>query len=161
MHRSPAIASALLDDLRRRQLGVLEQRARCGLRIRPPLPIATSPSSGSSTSPLPVMISEPVTVGHRQHRLEPAQDAVGAPVLGQLHRRAQQIALVLVELRLEALEQRERIGRAAGEAGENAVVVQRRTLRALALTTTLPSVTWPSPPSATRVPRRTDSMVVP
>src|SRR4029079_10603222 len=37
----------------------------------------------------------------------------------------------------------------------------RRTLRAVALTTTFPSVTWPSPPSATRAPRRTERIVVP
>src|SRR5690606_17524117 len=36
-----------------------------------------------------------------------------------------------------------------------------RTLRAEALMTMLPRVTWPSPPSATRLPRRTDRMVVP
>src|SRR5713226_1677520 len=38
---------------------------------------------------------------------------------------------------------------------------RRRTLRALAFTTTLPSVIWPSPPSATFPPRRADTMVVP
>src|SRR5437867_1987085 len=38
---------------------------------------------------------------------------------------------------------------------------RRRTLRALAFTTTLPSVTWPSPPNATLPSRRADMMVVP
>src|SRR5512140_2477976 len=38
---------------------------------------------------------------------------------------------------------------------------RRRTLRAVALTTMLPRVTWPSPPMATRSPRRTERMVVP
>src|SRR5438876_8220018 len=37
----------------------------------------------------------------------------------------------------------------------------RRTLRADALITTLPKVTWPSPPMATEGPRRTERMVVP
>src|SRR5437867_7517541 len=37
----------------------------------------------------------------------------------------------------------------------------RRTLRADALITTLPKVTWPSPPMATEAPRRTERMVVP
>ena len=59
-------------------------------------------------------------IGHREHRLEPAQDAVGAPVLGELDRRAQQVALVLFELGFEALEQREGVRGAAGESGENA-----------------------------------------
>ena len=38
---------------------------------------------------------------------------------------------------------------------------RRRTLRAVDLITILPSVTWPSPPMATEVPRRTDRIVVP
>ena len=102
------------------QLGVLAAAPaprRCA--YGPPEPIATTPYSGSSTSPLPVMISEVVVVGDREHRLEPAQHAVGAPVLGQLDRRARQVAPVLLELGLEALEQRERVGRRAGEAGEH------------------------------------------
>src|SRR5690606_20428964 len=37
---------------------------------------------------------------------------------------------------------------------------RRRTLRALAFITVLPSVTWPSPAMATRPSRRTDTMVV-
>ena len=82
------------------------------------------PYSGSSTSPLPVMISEVLAVGHGEHRLEAAQDAVGAPVLGQLDGGARQVALVLLELGLEALEQREGIGRRAGEAGQHLVVVE-------------------------------------
>jgi hypothetical protein len=89
-------------------------------------------------------------VGDGEHRLEPAQDAVGAPVLGELDGRADQVALVLVELGLEALEQGEGVGGRA-----------RRTLRAVALTTMLPRVTWPSPPSATTPPRRTLTIVVP
>ena len=70
------------------------------------------------------MMSELLAVGDREHRLEAAQHAVGAPVLGELDRRAHEVALVLLELRLEALEQRERVGGAAGEAGEDAVLVQ-------------------------------------
>src|SRR5581483_7943883 len=55
---------------------------------------------------------------------ETAQDAVGAPVLGEFHRRAQQVPLVFLQLRLEALEQRERIGGTAGEPGKDAVLVE-------------------------------------
>src|SRR5258705_10631990 len=65
-----------------------------------------------------------LAVGDGEHCLEPAQDAVGAPVLGELDRRAHEVALVLVELRLEALEEREGIGGAAGEAGEDAILVE-------------------------------------
>jgi hypothetical protein len=62
-------------------------------------------------------------VGQRQHGLEAAQQPVGAPVLGQFHRRAHEIALVLVELGLEALEQGKGVGRGAGEAGQDAIVI--------------------------------------
>ena len=82
------------------------------------------PCSGSSTSPLPVMISDGFAVGHREHGLQPAQHAVGAPVLGQLDRRAHQVALVLLELGLEALEEREGVRGGAGEAGQHLVVVE-------------------------------------
>ena len=74
-----------------------------------------------------------LAVGDREHRLEAAQHAVGAPVLGELDRRAHQVALVLLELRLEALEQRERVGGAAGEAGEHLVVVEAAHLARVAL----------------------------
>ena len=65
-----------------------------------------------------------IAVGHGQHGLEPAQDAVGAPVLGQLDRRAHEVALMLFELGLETLNQREGIGRGACEAGEHLVVME-------------------------------------
>src|SRR5690606_12441208 len=49
---------------------------------------------------------------------------VGAPVLRELDRRAQQVSLVLVELRLEALEQGEGIGGTAREPAQNALVIE-------------------------------------
>ncbi len=71
-------------------------------------------------------------VGDDQQRLEPAQAAVGAPVLGELDRGAGQVA-ELLQLALEALEQRERIGRAAGEAGDHLALVQAAHLAGIAL----------------------------
>jgi hypothetical protein len=65
-----------------------------------------------------------LAVGHGQHGLQPAQHAVGAPVLGQLDRRAHQVALVLLQLALEALEQGEGVRGGAGEAGQHLVVVE-------------------------------------
>src|SRR2546426_3014600 len=79
-----------------------------------------------------------LAIGDHQHRLQPAQDAVGAPVLGELDRRAHQVALVLVELRLEALEEREGIRRAAGESGEDLILVQAPHLLRAALDDDLP-----------------------
>ena len=82
------------------------------------------PYSGSSTSPVPVMTSDDVvsataSIASRRRRI-----AVGAPVLRQLDGGALQLALMLVELRLEALEQRERVGSRAGKSGEHAIVVK-------------------------------------
>src|SRR5262249_45111473 len=62
--------------------------------------------------------------GHRKGCLQPPQDTIGAPVLGQLHRRPRQVAPMLLELRLEAREEGERVGGSAGEAGHHAVLVE-------------------------------------
>ena len=72
-------------------------------------------------------------VGHREHRFQAPQHAIGAPVLGELDCGAHKVALMLVELCFEALEQRERIGRAPGKAGEHLVVVQAAHLARVAL----------------------------
>src|SRR6185503_19151875 len=64
---------------------------------------------------------------------EAAQVTVGAPVLGDLDRCALQVAAVFLELALEALEQRERVSGAAGEAAEDLVVVEPAHLARVAL----------------------------
>ena len=103
-----------------------------------------------------------LAVGHDEQRLEPAEQAVGAPVLRQLDRGAPQVAVHLLQLRLEALEQRERVGARAGEAGEHAVVVAGGGPSArCASAPSARAVTWPSPPSTTRPRWRTERMVVP
>ena len=101
-----------------------------------------------------------LAIEHDQHGFEPAQRAIGAPVLGELDRRALEVAAILLELGFEAREQRKRIGRRPGKAGEDAVVVEAADLPAPCLTTVLPSVTWPSPASTARSSRRTARMVV-
>ena len=65
-----------------------------------------------------------LAVGDDEHGFEPAQRAIGAPVLGELDGGAIEVAAILFELGFEAREQRERIGRRAGKSGEDAVVVQ-------------------------------------
>ena len=60
-----------------------------------------------------------VLVGHRHHRLQPAQVAVGAPVLRQLDAGAFELAGEALELGLQPLEQGEGVGRGAGEAGQH------------------------------------------
>src|SRR5438105_5564997 len=151
----------LLDDIGGGELGMAQQRPRSGLCI------CTSRADGDD----PVLGLENVAgagndqrrsiVGDGQHGFEPAQNSVGAPVLGQFDRRALQLSLVLVELRLEALKQRECVRGGARKTRQHSVVYEPAYLARGRLTTTLPSVTWPSPPSATLAPRRTDNMVVP
>src|SRR4029453_10660174 len=65
-----------------------------------------------------------LAIGHRQERLQPPQDTVGAPILGQLHRRPRQVTPMLLELRLEAGEEGERIGGGPGEARHHTVLVE-------------------------------------
>ena len=60
-----------------------------------------------------------LAVGDDHQRLELAQGAIGAPVLGQLDDRALEVARELLELGLEAGEQRQRVGAAAGEADQH------------------------------------------
>src|SRR4029453_10749978 len=71
-------------------------------------------------------------IRHAQQRLEAPQAAIRAPVLGELDRGARQVAK-LGELGLEALEERERIGRAAREAGDYLAVVEAAHLARIAL----------------------------
>jgi len=59
-----------------------------------------------------------------QHRLEPSQDPIAAPVLRQLDGRSLQVPAVLLELRFEAGEKCERIGGGAGKTSQNPVVVE-------------------------------------
>src|SRR5438552_386014 len=78
------------------------------------------PCSGSSTSPMPVMISE--------------------------CSRSATASIASSRRRIRSVRQS---------------LSRRLTFFAPPLTTTLPRVTWPSPPSATLAPRRTERMVVP
>ena len=119
------------------------------------------PSSGSMSSPVPEMMKPCSRVGDDEQRLEPAQHAVAAPVLGELDGGAREVARVALELLLELLEERERVGGRAGEAGEQLAAARARApCCALDFMTVSPTVTWPSPPSATLPSRRTARMVV-
>ncbi len=52
------------------------------------------------------------------------QNFVRTPIFGQLYCRAAQIAVVLLQLRLKAGEERKSVGCGPGESGEDFVVVQ-------------------------------------
>ena len=82
------------------------------------------PSSGSIKSPVPDSRNIDSPVEHDQHRFESAQRAIRAPVLRQFNGGSLEVAAILLELGFEAREQRERIGRGPGEAGQDIVVVQ-------------------------------------
>src|SRR5438132_601088 len=115
---------SLANDSLRVELGIFEERSRSRLRVR-----ASRADCDQSQLRLDDVAhagddQRRFAVGHREHRLQAPQYPVGAPVLGELHGRAKQISLVLVELRLETLEQRKRIGRSTGEAGEDPVLIQ-------------------------------------
>jgi hypothetical protein len=102
-----------------------------------------------------------VLVGHQHHRFQPAQIAVGAPVLGEFDAGARQLVGILFELGFQPLEQREGVGGGAGEACNDIALAERRTFRALPFMTVLPRLTWPSPAITTLPPLRTVTMVVP
>ena len=152
MHRSPAISSDFLTMSVGASSVCSQQRARRGLRVGAARADRDDAVLGLEHVAVAGDDQRGLAVGDREHRLEPAQHAVGAPVLGELDRRAHQVALVLLELGLEALEQREGVGGARRRSRRGSGRGSSwRTLRAVALTTMLPSVTWPSPPSATHV----------
>ncbi len=113
-----------LDDVACRQFGVLEQRTRGGLCVGAAGADGQQALLGLEHVAVAGDDQRVLGVGHRKHRLQAAQHAIGAPVLGQLDCGAHELAAVFLELGLEALEQRERVGGAAGEAGQHAVVVQ-------------------------------------
>ena len=134
MQMSPAIFSAFSTIARGIQLGVLQQRLRRGLRVRAAGTDRDQAVLGFEHVAVAGDDQRGRLVGDREQRLEPAEAALGAPVLGQLDRGAGEIAAVLLELLLEQLEQRERVG---GRAGETRPA--RRPCRAGA-----PCARWPS-----------------
>jgi hypothetical protein len=79
-----------------------------------------------------------VLVGDDHHCLQPPQIAVGAPILGEFDRRAGQLAGILIELGFQPLEQRERVGRSAGEAADYLALAEPAHLLGVGLDDRLP-----------------------
>ena len=90
----------------------------------PPDPMPITPSSGSIRSPVPERRYISFGVGDEQHRFETPQHAVGAPVARQFDGGALEVAAVLLQLALEPGEEREAVGRPAGEPRQHAVVIE-------------------------------------
>src|ERR1700730_18922417 len=63
-------------------------------------------------------------VRDNQQRVEMAQRSVCAPFLRELDCSAREVAMVLLQLVLEARKKRKRVRRATGEYGDNLVVVE-------------------------------------
>ena len=77
-------------------------------------------------------------VGDQKQGFQRAQHLVGAPVLGQLDGGAAQVAVILLQLRLEASEQREGVGGGTGKAGEDLVLIQAANLAGRVLNDAFP-----------------------
>src|SRR5512143_252581 len=127
----------------------------------PPEPMAAMPSSGSSTSPLPVMISEcsrsaTASIASRRRSMRSVRQSLASSTA--LRIRCPECLSSLASKRSNSVK-----ASAVPPANPASTFswYRRRTLRAVDLMTMLPSVTWPSPPRATSVPRRTERMVVP
>src|SRR5690606_7827077 len=126
----------------------------------PPEPIATRPSSGSITSPVPLTISEvslsatassassfPKRRSVRQSLASSTAARVSWPCFSSFDSNSSN--------RVNASA-----AAPANPASTWPSLPRRRTLRALDFITVLPSVTWPSPATTTLPLRRTETMVV-
>src|SRR5205085_167719 len=105
-----------LDDLARRQLRVRDQGtgSREGVRAAG----ADRDYAVVGLDQLPIARDDEAVLPVRdgEERLEPTEHPIAAPVLRQLHRGTRDVPGIPLELLLELLEQRERIGDRAGEA---------------------------------------------
>jgi hypothetical protein len=113
-----------LGDFPRRQGRVLGECFRRGHGIRAPGPDRNDPVVGLDQIAIARQEICGFDVHDEEHGFQPAQRPVSSPVLDELDDRSFQVAPVLLQLRLEAGEQRERVGGRAGESGKDPVVVQ-------------------------------------
>src|SRR5581483_4340085 len=72
-------------------------------------------------------------VGYQEQSFEMAQELIGTPVLRKFYRRTANIAVILLQLSLEATEKREGVSRGAGEACENLILVEAPDLLGIVL----------------------------
>ena len=119
MQMSAAIAIARARDRLGVELVDVDQRARRGERVVAARADADEPVLGLQHVAGAGQDQRDALVGDRHHRLEPAQIAVGAPILGELDAGARQLPGILLELGFEPLEQGEGVGGGAGKAGDD------------------------------------------
>jgi len=116
---SSSIDTRLLDDGAGVQVGVFQQGHRGGLGERAARADRDQPVLGFHHVAVAGDQQRGFLVGYRQHRLQSAEAAVGAPFLGHFHRGAGEVVVVLLELLLEQFEQGEGVGSGAGETGHH------------------------------------------
>src|SRR5688500_14556471 len=112
-----------LDDLARAEVGGVPEGPGGGQRVRASGSDREDAVVGLDDLAVPRNEQARLPVGDRQHRLEVAQDLVGAPLLGELDRGPGQVRWPALDLLFELLEQREGVGRRAREAGDDPTVV--------------------------------------
>src|SRR5947209_18274351 len=78
-------------------------------------------------------------IRHDHHGLQPAQIAIGTPVLGELDGGAGELPGILLELGLKPLEQGESIGGSAGEAADHITLAEAADLLGICLDHGLPN----------------------
>ena len=111
-------------DLLGAEVGALQERRRGGVRVWTAAADGDDAVAVVGFDDLAVAAQQQdaIGVGDDQHRLETAQVLVGAPLLAQPDRRAHEVALVLVEVLLELVEERQRVGDGAGEPADHLTV---------------------------------------
>src|SRR5882672_500912 len=161
MQRSAAMASDLRTTPSASSWEFSSRARAAACAYGPPEPIAINPSSGSITSPMPVMISDDsrsatASIASRRRSTRSVRQSLASST-------AERIRLPWCLSSLDS-KRSNRVKASAVPPAKPARMrswYRRLTLRALAFTTMLPSVTCPSPPSATFPSRRADRIVVP
>jgi hypothetical protein len=126
-------------------VAVPSQRAGGGQRVRPARPDPDHPIVGLDEVAGCPRAGNVLPVHHDEHRLEPAEDAIGAPVLGELDGRALELPRYCSSF---ASKRENSANESAADPANPARIrslYRRRIFRALCLTTVWPKVTWPSP----------------
>ena len=158
---SPAIASALSTISRGGERRVLDQRARRGLRVGSAGADREDAVLGLEHVALPVTMSErslsaTASIASSRRSTRSVRQSLASSTAARIR-----LPWCLSSL---ASKRSNRVKASAVPPAKPARMrswYRRRTLRAPPFKTTLPSVTCPSPPSATLAPRRTERIVVP
>ncbi len=103
---------------------MLHQGLGRGLGIPPAGPNGHQVIIGFNHIPLPGYDQDFTLVRYHQPGLEPPQNPVGAPLLGQLDSRPLQLAGMFLQLAFKPLKKGYRIGNRTGETGDYLVVEQ-------------------------------------